>query len=86
MPGKYSNTVLPRTRSWPWPGRGDRRQLRAGHAAATVPLSSIRQPRRELGRVAAELLLEEIDIGERHRRRQVLFAPEVIVRASSVRG
>ncbi|MEZ7126717.1 LacI family DNA-binding transcriptional regulator [Nonomuraea sp. AD125B] len=55
-------------------------------AAATVPLSSIRQPRRELGRVAAELLLEEIDIGEQHRHRQVLFAPEVIVRASTVRG
>lgn len=55
-------------------------------AAATVPLSSIRQPRKELGRVAAELLLEEIDAGDRHRHRQVLFAPELIVRASSTRA
>jgi LacI family transcriptional regulator len=55
-------------------------------AAATVPLSSIRQPRQELGRVAAELLLEEIDEGERHRHRQVLFAPELVVRASSARA
>ncbi|MEQ4722172.1 LacI family DNA-binding transcriptional regulator [Nonomuraea sp. B19D2] len=53
--------------------------------AAAVPLSSIRQPRKELGRVAAELLLEEIDEGERHRHRQVLFQPELMVRASSVR-
>ncbi|NUW40239.1 LacI family DNA-binding transcriptional regulator [Nonomuraea rhodomycinica] len=54
-------------------------------AAAAVPLSSIRQPREELGRVAAELLLEEIDEGERHRHRQVLFDPELVVRDSSVR-
>ncbi|NUW31640.1 LacI family DNA-binding transcriptional regulator [Nonomuraea sp. SMC257] len=54
-------------------------------AAAAVPLSSIRQPRAELGRVAAELLLEEIDEGERHRHRQVLFDPELVVRASSGR-
>ncbi|WP_433440924.1 LacI family DNA-binding transcriptional regulator [Nonomuraea sp. CA-141351] len=53
--------------------------------AAAVPLSSIRQPRKELGRTAAELLLEEIDEGERHRHRQVLFQPELMVRASSVR-
>ncbi|MFI7633268.1 LacI family DNA-binding transcriptional regulator [Nonomuraea sp. NPDC049400] len=52
---------------------------------AAVPLSSIRQPRKELGRVAAELLLEEIDEGERHRHRQVLFQPELMVRASSLR-
>ncbi|MEV0201716.1 LacI family DNA-binding transcriptional regulator [Nonomuraea sp. NPDC050691] len=53
--------------------------------AAAVPLSSIRQPREELGRVAAELLLEEIDAGERHRHRQVLFDPELVIRDSSVR-
>ncbi|GAA2304514.1 LacI family DNA-binding transcriptional regulator [Nonomuraea roseoviolacea subsp. roseoviolacea] len=54
-------------------------------AAAAVPLSSIRQPRQELGRVAAELLLEEIDEGERHRHRQVLFDPELVIRGSSAR-
>ena len=34
-------------------------------AAAAVPLSSVRQPREQLGRSAAELLLEEVDNGER---------------------
>ena len=56
-------------------------------AAAAVPLSSIRQPREELGRTAMELLLEEIGdrIGaeRRHRHRQVVFEPELVVRASS---
>ena len=54
-------------------------------AAAAVPLSSVRQPREELGRAAAELLLEEIgDRGShRHRHRQVVFEPELVVRASS---
>ncbi|GAA5049873.1 LacI family transcriptional regulator [Thermocatellispora tengchongensis] len=55
-------------------------------AGAAVPLSSVRQPREELGRVAAELLLEEIDEGERHRHRQVLFEPELVIRESSVRS
>jgi len=56
-------------------------------AAAAVPLSSIRQPREELGRTAMELLLEEIGdrVGSerRHRHRQVVFEPELVVRASS---
>jgi LacI family transcriptional regulator len=56
-------------------------------AAAAVPLSSIRQPREELGRTAMTLLLEEIDDRDaperRHRHRQVVFEPELVVRASS---
>lgn len=55
-------------------------------AAATVPLSSIRQPRAELGRRAAELLLAEIQAGEQggdHVHEQVLFTPELVVRKSS---
>ena len=51
-------------------------------AAAAVPLSSVRQPRRLLGRTAAELLLEELAGGE-HRHLQMLFRPELVVRASS---
>lgn len=50
---------------------------------AAVPLTSVRQPREELGRTAAELLFEEIHDGERHRHRQVGFEPELVVRASS---
>jgi LacI family transcriptional regulator len=52
-------------------------------AAAAVPLSSVRQPRDELGRAAAELLVEETSGARRHSHRQLLFEPELVVRASS---
>jgi DNA-binding LacI/PurR family transcriptional regulator len=52
-------------------------------AAATVPLTSVRQPREQLGRTAAELLLEEVQDGESHRHRHVVFDPELVVRESS---
>ena len=50
-------------------------------AAATVPLTSVRQPRVELGRTAAELLLSESEPDHVHR--QVLFRPELVARAST---
>jgi len=57
-------------------------------AAAAVPLSSIRQPRAELGRRAAELLLAEIDTatdsGSPHRHEHVRFTPTLSPRASSL--
>jgi len=55
-------------------------------AAAAVPLSSIRQPRLTLGRRAAELLFDEIETSDHdapHKHAQVLFRPELVVRASS---
>ena len=52
-------------------------------AAAAVPLSSVRQPREQLGRTAAELLLEEANDPSRHEHRHVVFKPELAVRASS---
>jgi DNA-binding LacI/PurR family transcriptional regulator len=51
-------------------------------AAAAIPLSSVRQPGEELGRAAAELLLEKAS-GPGHRHRQLVFQPELVVRASS---
>ena len=54
-------------------------------AAAAVPLSSVRQPREQLGRTAAQLLLEEIEAGSRHEHRHVVFHPELVVRESSER-
>ncbi|SDD36558.1 LacI family DNA-binding transcriptional regulator [Nocardioides lianchengensis] len=51
-------------------------------AAAAVPLTSVRQPRQELGRTAAELVLDEAT-DEAHRHRQVLFTPELVARAST---
>jgi LacI family transcriptional regulator len=52
-------------------------------AAAAVPLSSVRQPREELGRTAATLLLQEVE-DPHHQHRHVVFDPELIVRESSV--
>jgi DNA-binding LacI/PurR family transcriptional regulator len=52
-------------------------------AAAAVPLSSVRQPREQLGRTATQLLLEEIENGADHEHRHVVFQPELIVRESS---
>jgi LacI family transcriptional regulator len=45
-------------------------------------LSSVRQPKYELGVAAAELLLEEV-AGATHEHRAVRFEPELVVRASS---
>lgn len=52
-------------------------------SAAVVPLSSVRQPRQQLGRTAAELLLEEAAGPLDHRSHQVNFEPQLVVRASS---
>ena len=54
-------------------------------AAAAVPLSSVRQPREQLGRAAAELLVEEANDPDRHEHRHVVFKPELVVRESSAR-
>ena len=51
--------------------------------AAAVPLSSVRQPRHELGRTAARLLLEETGGDTPHRHQHVIFQPELVVRHSS---
>lgn len=54
-------------------------------AAAAVPVTSVRQPSEEMGRLAAEMLLEEVsgDAGG-HRHRQVVLQPELAVRSSSL--
>ena len=52
-------------------------------AAAAVPLTSVRQPRHQLGRAAAQLLLEEATDDGTHQHRQVIFEPELVVRESS---
>jgi LacI family transcriptional regulator len=52
-------------------------------AAAAVPLTSVRQPRRLLGRTAAELLLDEASRPEQHEHEQVVFTPELVARTST---
>lgn len=60
-------------------------------SAAAVPLTSVRQPRHELGRTAAQLLLREATEGvgaldgDKHVHQQVEFQPELVVRSSSRR-
>jgi len=51
--------------------------------AAAVPLTSVSQPRQLLGTTATELLLAESRDGPGHQHRQVVFDPELIVRAST---
>lgn len=52
-------------------------------AAAAVPLSSVGQPREELGRTAVRMLLDEAQNPATHRHRHVVFSPELVVRESS---
>ena len=51
-------------------------------AAAAVPLTSVRQPRQRLGRVAAELLMDEMR-NPQHRHVRRVFEPELVVRDST---
>ncbi|WP_307862014.1 LacI family DNA-binding transcriptional regulator [Nocardioides sp. SYSU D00065] len=52
-------------------------------SAAAVPLTSVRQPRQELGRRAAELVLDEAEDPD-HVHQQVTFTPELIARRSTL--
>jgi LacI family transcriptional regulator len=52
-------------------------------ASAAIPLSSVRQPARELGRAAAALLLAELDAPGEHPAQHVRFEPELVPRAST---
>jgi LacI family transcriptional regulator len=53
-------------------------------ADAAVPLTSVRQPAVQMGRLAAELLIAETTgVTTEHRHRQVVLQPELMLRASS---
>lgn len=52
-------------------------------SAAVVPLSSIRQPASLIGYTAVDLLLKEAASGEGFTPEQVVFQPELVVRAST---
>ncbi len=52
-------------------------------SAAAVPLTSVRQPRQELGRRAAELVLDEADNPD-HVHQQLVFVPELVARRSTL--
>jgi LacI family transcriptional regulator len=52
-------------------------------AAAAVPLTSVRQPRHQLGGTAARMLVEEAAADETHQHQQVIFEPQLVVRQST---
>jgi LacI family transcriptional regulator len=52
-------------------------------AAAAVPLTSVRQPRQQIGRTAAELVIAETQDPEAHTHQHIEFTPELVVRESS---
>jgi LacI family transcriptional regulator len=52
-------------------------------ADSAVPLTSIRQPKYELGQTAAQLILEEADAPAEHEHRRFVFTPDLITRAST---
>ncbi|GAA3208129.1 LacI family DNA-binding transcriptional regulator [Actinocorallia longicatena] len=51
--------------------------------ASAVQLTSVRQPTYQLGKIAAELLLDEVENLSGHAHQQILFQPELIVREST---
>lgn len=52
-------------------------------AMLATPLTSVRQPKYQLGWAAADLLLRESSEGAGHRHQQIPFQPDLIVRAST---
>lgn len=50
-------------------------------STAAVPLTTVRQPRHQLGQAAAGLLLSETDPGD-HQHRQIVLTPELVIRES----
>jgi LacI family transcriptional regulator len=52
-------------------------------ATASVPLTTVRQPSRQLGCTAVDLLLAEVTGTEPPTGRQVVFEPELVVRSST---
>lgn len=52
----------------------------------TVPLTSVRQPTEQLGRLATDLLLKHTAGDPDHHHRQIVLTPELIIRDSSTKS
>jgi LacI family transcriptional regulator len=53
-------------------------------SAAAIPLTSVRLPRRLMGRTATDLLLEEASGDPEHVHRRIVLQPELVVRQSTI--
>jgi LacI family transcriptional regulator len=53
-------------------------------SAAAIPLTSVRLPRRHMGRIATDLLLEEASGDPEHVHRRIVLQPELVVRQSTI--
>lgn len=54
-------------------------------AAEPTPLTTVSQPKYDLGHAAAELLLRELTEGDDHRHQRIVFRPSLVVRGSTRR-
>jgi LacI family transcriptional regulator len=52
-------------------------------ASASIPLTSIAQPAYKLGALAAEMIINEVENGKKFKHEQIVFKPELVVRAST---
>lgn len=52
-------------------------------AENSLPLTTIRQPKQNMGRTAAKLLIDEAEQGSRHTHQQIVFQPDLIVRSTT---
>jgi DNA-binding LacI/PurR family transcriptional regulator len=50
---------------------------------SVVPLTTVRQPRHELGWTAAELAVAEVGAGDQHEHRHLVLTPSLVVRESA---
>ena len=57
---------------------------RSAWDSSVIPISTISQPGEQMGRVATELLIEEIRDPDRHIHRRIILEPTLIARESSV--
>ncbi|GAA5023613.1 hypothetical protein GCM10025734_80840 [Kitasatospora paranensis] len=54
--------------------------------AAAIPITSVRQPAYQIGRTSAELLIAEtVEEPDTHEHQRIVFQPELVVRASTMR-
>jgi len=49
----------------------------------SLPLTTIRQPKQNMGRTAAKLLIDEAEQGARHTHQQIVFQPDLIIRGTT---